>query len=177
MAPIDDAIAAFESQEPGEQLSLTACAKKYNVERSTLGRRIRGRTSSNEVKSHEQRKLNLQQEQELCLYIKELTKQGLAPTQEMIRNYAAEMSKSRVSESWIKRFVHRNRDPLVVKWATGMDAVRHKADSKHKYELYFDPLHGKMEQYDVLPTNTYNMDEKGFLIGVTSCLKRVFTRR
>ena len=33
-----------------------------------------------------------------------------------------------------------------------------------------------MAQYDILPENTYNMDEKGFLIGVLQKTKRVFSK-
>jgi hypothetical protein len=34
-----------------------------------------------------------------------------------------------------------------------------------------------MKEYNISPRHTYNMDEKGFLIGVTGRTKRVFTRR
>jgi hypothetical protein len=39
MSPILDAIAAIESQDPKEQLSYRAAAKKFGVNRSTLARR------------------------------------------------------------------------------------------------------------------------------------------
>ena len=57
-----------------------------------------------------------------------------------------------------------------------MDAKRHQADSRAKYSLYFDLLHQKITQYDVEPGNTYNMDEKGFMIGVLGRSKRVFDK-
>ncbi|KAF1965550.1 hypothetical protein BU23DRAFT_489113 [Bimuria novae-zelandiae CBS 107.79] len=56
-----------------------------------------------------------------------------------------------------------------------MDSNRHKADSKTKYEAYFDLLHPKMEEYNILSCNTYNMDKKGFLISVIRRSKRVFS--
>jgi hypothetical protein len=43
-------------------------------------------------------------------------------------------------------------------------------------KLYFDLIHGKTEKYEILPENTYNMDEKGFMIGVTGRSKRIFSR-
>jgi hypothetical protein len=52
-----------------------------------------------------------------------------------------------------------------------MDRTCHNADSTTKYELYFDLLHAKIEEYGVLPTNMYNIDEKGIMIGVTGCSK------
>lgn len=58
-----------------------------------------------------------------------------------------------------------------------MDANRHKADSKEKYEAYFKLLHGKMAEYGIEPRHTYNMDEKGFMLGVLGRSKRVFSRR
>jgi hypothetical protein len=41
-----------------------------------------------------------------------------------------------------------------------MDCKRHQTDSEAKYTLYFDLLHQKMQQYDVGPENTYNMNGK-----------------
>jgi hypothetical protein len=57
-----------------------------------------------------------------------------------------------------------------------MNVVRHRANSRHKYELCFNLLHLKIVQYEVEPCNTYNMDEKGFMIGITGRSKRVFSR-
>ena len=51
-----------------------------------------------------------------------------------------------------------------------------KADSGAKYSKYFKLLHYKMAEYDVQPENTYNMDEKGFMIGVSGRSKRVFDK-
>src|SRR5947209_8365778 len=34
----------------------------------------------------------------------------------------------------------------------------------------------KIKQYDILPENTYNADEKGFTMGIINRSKRVFTK-
>ncbi len=57
-----------------------------------------------------------------------------------------------------------------------METGRHKADSSAKYSQYFELLHYKIAEYDVQPENTYNMDEKGFMIGVCGRSKRVFDK-
>ena len=57
-----------------------------------------------------------------------------------------------------------------------METGRHKADSGAKYSKYFELLHQKMTEYNLQPENTYNMDEKGFMIGVTGRSKRVFDK-
>jgi len=38
-------------------------------------------------------------------------------------------------------------------------------------------LHQKTKEYKIKPEDIYNMDEKGFLIGITGRLKRVFNKR
>jgi hypothetical protein len=43
--------------------------------------------------------------------------------------------------------------------------------------LCFDLLHDKIKDYDLLPEHIYNMDEKGFMIGVTGRSKRVFDKK
>jgi hypothetical protein len=57
-----------------------------------------------------------------------------------------------------------------------LDRVRHEADLGVKYKYHFDLLHSEMEEYHVLPENTYNMDEKGFMIRVTGKSKRIFSK-
>jgi hypothetical protein len=57
-----------------------------------------------------------------------------------------------------------------------MDRKRYKADLGAKYSLYFKLLHAKMQEYEVQPTYIYNMDEKGFQIGLLRRSKRVFDK-
>ena len=59
----------------------------------------------------------------------------------------------------------------------GLDHNRSRADSAFKYILYFELLRKKIEQYRVEPQYTYNMDEKGFLVGILLKIKRIFSRR
>jgi hypothetical protein len=65
---------------------------------------------------------------------------------------------------------------LIPRWTAGIDRNRHAADSHHKYELYFSLLRDKIDQYQIEARHTYNMDEKGFLIGILSRMKRIFDR-
>jgi transposase-like protein len=99
MAPIDDAIAAIDARESEDDSTLTEIADKLGVDRSTLGRRCKGATTTQEAGYASQQKLNPQQELELVAYIEELTKRALPPTRAMIRNFALEVAKERVLES------------------------------------------------------------------------------
>ncbi|KAF2036025.1 hypothetical protein EK21DRAFT_96593 [Setomelanomma holmii] len=145
------AVTAYKSQKLGEHLSYRAYAKKFN--------------------------LHLQQELELVEYIKDLTKKGLPPTREMTQKLGEEIAHKHIGDGWVTRFVERNDDYLISRWTTGMDAVRHHADSEAKYDLYFDLLYQKIKEYNVEPAYTYNIDEKGFSIRVIGKQKRIFSKR
>ena len=108
-------------------------------------------------------KLNLQQELEHVEYINILTKRGLPLTRKMIQNFASCVAKEAMGEGWVTRFINRHKDHLISHWTAGMDRNRHQADSEANYSLYFDLLESNIAEYDILPENTYSMDEKGLL--------------
>jgi hypothetical protein len=72
------------------------------------------------------------------------------------------LARKPVSNHWIYCFLERHEDDLVYKNAAPMDRLRHQADSYLKYQAYFTYLESKVEEYQVPPDQTYNMDEKGF---------------
>jgi hypothetical protein len=134
---INEAIAAINLRHPENKVVYQEYADFFGVKRVTLSQRHQGCQVPREAKECNQQKLTLQQGDELVLYIEDLTRQGLLPTRDMVRNFASTIAHKRVSESWVTCFYHRNEHNLVLKWSTGIDAVRHAADSYYKYELYF----------------------------------------
>ena len=174
MDPIQAAIEAIESRDPGEDFSYNQVAKEFGVVRSTLIRRHKGQTQPYAI-SHAI--LHPQQEMELVQYIQGLTERRTPPTRAMIRNFATTIAKRSVSESWVTQFLNRHTNHLTSHWQTGMDRQRHQADSEDKYTKYFTLIHQKIEEYRIKPEDIYNMDEKGFLIGITGRSKRVFSKR
>ena len=95
----------------------------------------------------------------------------------MIRNFAQEICYKEIGKEWVSRFLYRHQLELVLKWTMGLDYNRSRADLAFKYLLYFELLRKKIEQYKIEPQYMYNMDEKGFLIGILSKIKRIFSRR
>jgi hypothetical protein len=117
-----------------------------------------------------------QQELELVQYIADLHVNSLAPTREMIQNFSSEVAGRDVSMSWVERFLHRNHDQLTIQWVPPIDCTRQQADSVDKYNLYFNRLHQNIKDYKIKKGLTFNMDEKGFIIGVQNKSKRVFSK-
>jgi hypothetical protein len=95
----------------------------------------------------------------------------------MIQNFAASIARTSVSMTWVDQFIKRNSSELISCWTVGIDASRHNADSRAKYSLYFDLLQQKISEYSIESRHTYNMDEKGFLLGITTRSKRIFSRQ
>jgi hypothetical protein len=174
---LDAALEELWALKPGEQFSYSAIAKKYGVVRSTLTRRHKAMSTSINNKNANQQRLTPQQEIELVKYIEELSRRHLPPTREMIQNFASPIAQNPVSESWVTRFINRHSIHLISRYSTGMDRQRHDADSYDKYKLYFDLLQHKIAEYSIAACHTYNMDEKGFMIGVTGRAKHVFSKR
>ena len=177
MSPIEAALAAIEALEPGEKLVYAQIARKYGVAVSTLSQRHRGVSSSRAIKAQNQQALHPQQETELLRYIERLTTQGLPPTRPMIRRFASSIARKELGVHWVDRYIERHQVNLISRWATGIDRSRHQADPQSKYSLYFELLRSKLSQYDIEPRHIYNIDEKGFMLGVLTRLKQVFSRR
>jgi hypothetical protein len=176
MGSIEAALAAIESLKPGEKVNYNQVAEQYNVQRVTLAQRHQGLSTSHATCGENQHALHPQQEQELLRYIERLTKQGLPPTQSMIQNFASQIAKKELGENWVDCFVKQYPDELISRWTTAIDNSCHKADSGKKYSLYFDLLCKKIDQYCVEARYIYNMDEKGFMLGVVGCSKRIFSK-
>ena len=177
MSSIEAALAFIDSLSPDDHINIAKIAKQFECSRSTLSRRYRGITGSHHTQYQNQRNLNDQQEKSLIKYIDRLCARGLPPNKHMIQNFAQEICHKEIGNEWVLRFLRRHQTELVSKWTMGLDHNRSRADSAFKYSLYFELLRKKIEQYEVEPQHIYNMDEKGFLIGILSRMKRVFSRR
>ena len=177
MSSIEAALAAIKSQEPGENICYTKIAQEYGVNRSTLSRRHRGQTASRTASAEERRNLHPQQEQQLLRYIEQLTERGLPPTRAMIQRFGSEIAKRELGIHWVDRYIKRYEIHLISRWATGIDRSRHQAESQSKYSLYFELLRSKISKYNIKPRHMYNMNEKGFMLGILTRSKRVFSRR
>jgi hypothetical protein len=57
-----------------------------------------------------------------------------------------------------------------------MDCNRYVADSEERYCKYFELLHSKICQCNVEAENIYNKNKKGFLVGIISCSKCIFSK-
>lgn len=173
---MESALAAIESLEPGERINYTQIARQFGVNRVTLSRRHQGAQGTKKAQYENMQLLNPQQTKDLINYINKQAKNGLFCSNQMVKNFAAEIAGREPGSNWVSRFLKKHEDKLMSAYTTGIDSSRKKADSAFKYSLYFEALKRKMDEYDIQPEDTYNMDEKGFLIGIISKAKRIFSK-
>jgi hypothetical protein len=105
MKPIEATLAAIASLGPGEEIDYTHIAKTYSVVWSTLTRRHQCVTASCSTKAVDQQALHPQQELELLTYIKQLTEQGLLPTQAMVHCFASDIAKRELEKGWVDQYI------------------------------------------------------------------------
>jgi len=174
MAPIDSALAAARSCD---NPNLTAIANIHNVCRSTLSRRYNKVATTKLEKYENQQLLSKPQERTLVEYINKLSELGLPPTPAMVNHFAFDIVQQQPGVNWCRRFCERWSAQLDSRYLKPLDAARKKVDSISEYKAYFELVRRKIEQYEVLPANTYNMDEKGFLVGFLTKAKRIFSKQ
>jgi hypothetical protein len=170
------AVRAMERKGEGEEIGYVGVAKRYGVDEATLRRRHQGKCTMRAEAAQMRQKLNPKQEKELCKYINTLTESVLPPTRIMVASFASQICKKEVEMNWVSRFLKHHQDKLLLKWTTEMDCVQHKADTEGSYSDYFTLLNHKFDKYKVLPKNMYNMNEKGFMLGILKGSLCIFSK-
>lgn len=170
---MDAALAVLESPNPP---SIAKVAREFSIDRSTLSRRFHGKSRSATQASEDRLLLNPRQEKELIKYIYRLCERCLPPTPKMVYNFVSETSKQLVGHNWVNRFIKRHRDVLDLRFLNCLDIARHQADYYANYESYFSIIQRQFERFNITAENIYNLDEKGFAIGLLQKSQRIFPR-
>lgn len=123
-----------------EKPNLTAVAKKFGLNRSTLSKRYKGISVSKQQSISETRqRLNEVQEDEILRHIDALTNKFIPPTTQIVKNLAEEILHAEVGKNWPARFVKRHQDRLCRVYLRPIDNKRASAENpatfKHFYSL------------------------------------------
>ena len=78
---------------------------------------------------------------------------------------AGTISGKQVGATWPKRFCKCHPD-LKMKMTTRLEKARAKALNQHAVNEFFNILTEMITEYNILPENLYNMDEKGLQLGI-----------
>lgn len=104
MLPIDEAIIYLNSQDVPH---VSEAARKFNVNRSTLGKKFRRQSGSRSQAAQQKQFLSTRQEKILIKHINRLSERGFPPTPCMAANIAGQIAKRQPGKNLISRFVKR----------------------------------------------------------------------
>jgi len=173
MALIQSEVVASEPERP----SLSGSDNSTNkLHRTTLSRRAKGQIQSRKDYREQCGLLSKAQQKRLLEYINELTRRGLPPNHHNVCTFAYNICGKWPGKNWATRFVHAHEDKITSQYLISFDISRKKADNWWLINHFFDLLQEKWKKYDYAPHNVYNIDEKGFLIGILKKTKRIFTK-
>ena len=173
MEPID---AALKECHSTDRPVIAKIARKYGIHRTTLTNRFNGKSVSREEYKLESRLLDVHQEKKLIQFISRQSKLSVPPTPAIVANVASQMAGRAVGKNYVSRFVDRYRDKLDSRYLDNLDLARHKSESRPSFERYFEDVERLKERYNITLENTYNMDEKGFMIGQMQKSRRIFAK-
>lgn len=148
MTPLDEALAFIENSE---SVNYAQVSRMFKCDETTLRRRHQGKQRSmSDVTYLNKTALSKQQESDLCEYIRVLTKRGILPTLQMVKNFAEEMAKTALGKNWPYTFVKRHQNDLDCSWFDGFDSSRKHADNEGRYRHYFELVRGLFRGVDII---------------------------
>jgi hypothetical protein len=114
-------------------------ARKYELDRSTLSWRHRGKTTSRkEATSEHRQNLTIAQEQLLLEHINRLTDRNLPPTARIVQNIAQEMVGRSIGKNWTSNFVRRHQGEIRSLYLCNIDNQRVKSEYLPLFKYFYD---------------------------------------
>jgi hypothetical protein len=161
------AISALNQRQIG---SVNRAAAMYNVPESTLRSRLAGVTPRRDYQP-KLKKLTEPEEEVIIRYILDLDSRGFPPTIDAIRLMAnkllAERGAEPVGTRWPYNLVKRT-ERLTTRFNRPYDQQRAQCDDPAVIRSWFERVQRAQATYGILPEDTYNFDEAGFMIGRTT---------
>ena len=133
---ITEAIADLKAQD---RPNIAATAKKYQVARTTLSDRFKGKSSTIEdANSYVRQQLTQTQEEALIAYVNKLNNRGFPPTPQILKNIAESIAHTTLGPNWVARFCKRHRTRLASIYLRTIDHKRKIADNSQHFQHFFD---------------------------------------
>lgn len=170
---------ALQAYKKGQVSSLRKASVLYDVPHSTLHDRLKGRTTREHAQERN-RKLSVTEEITLTQWILSMDERGKPPprvatVREMANVLLAKRDESTtpptVGKCWVNGFMRRNE--LESKFSRKYDYRRALCEDPKIIREWFKLVRDTIEKYGILPEDTYNFDEVGFLMGIIATTRVV----
>ncbi len=170
---------ALKDYKAGHFKSYRATARAWNVPKTTLIERAKGRKPRNQAHEDEQI-LTAAEEKELAQWITHLTICSYPPKPHTIKEMAEAIRTRRtlgindasitlvqyneIGEKWVTWFLEHHSE-LASIMPEQIDGARVNESSHEVFQKWFADVKSIIDEYDIQPCDIYNMDETSFSIG------------
>ena len=160
-------------------ISHSKIAKSYRISSSTLSDRLHGRTSNKE-RAKQQQLLYPAEELALKQWIVRLQAWGWPARVEQVRFIANDILRKKgnpatVGINWTQKYLARHPD-LKTKYIPPLDKERALAHNPEIINGWFELYKKLKAEFDVQDKDIYNMDKKGFIMGVIAKVKIMISK-
>jgi len=172
---------AIDALKQGHFTGVRGATKAYDVVRSTLQNRIKGRPARRDSRPTN-RKLTDMEESTLVEWILSMDQRGLSPRSDSVRQIANLLLQKRSNSSqgnsptvgklWVYNFVRRHK-ALTSQYNRKYDYQRAKCEDPAIIREWFHLVRNTIAKYSILDEDIYNFDETGFQMGVITTAKVV----
>ena len=164
-------------ENPG--ISQRQTCQIYGVARSTLQARLQGRQSTQTYHASTQR-LSSNEEQVLITWIERMTSWGWPPRIQQFEYMVKELlmakgDKAPLGDHYYQKFLKRHSE-FSTKWKRNLDQVRKDAEQPAIFRHWFDLFLSIRTKHGIADEDIYNMDEKGFAMGIADSAKVIIKR-
>ena len=170
-------ILAIEAIRMRKKMSIRRAAQTYNVPKSTLIARMKGRVAKPE-KRDVQHNLTLAEEETLVRYILDLDSRGFPPRIDGVKDMADLLLATRharpTGKQWAYRFIRR-RPELKTRFSRTYDFQRALCEDPKIIGDWFRLVANMRAKYSIQDADFYNFDETGFMMGII-CSNMIVTR-
>lgn len=166
-------------KETNGALSITQAARRYDVSKTTLYNRLQGRRDQ-VLYARSRQRLTFEEEVSLEKWILQLQTWGWPPRISQLRDMASELLRgkgdtTKLGTNWISAYLDRHLG-LKSKYSRTLDQDRYLAEDPETIQDWFQLYWSIKAKYGILDEDTYDMDEKGFMMGVAGSAKVVFSK-
>ena len=151
------------------EMSLREASTAFGIPFSTLRGWLHG-AQPHFVAHRAQQVLTPMDEKAVIRWIKALEGCGFPPKVVHVRQAAELIIKKEVGDHWITRFLNRHPE-VAAKFTSPMERARIEAASPYIIRDHFMKLGRAIKSKNIQAAETYNMDEKGFLMGLAQASK------
>ena len=173
---------AIKAVKSGQEVSVPNASEAFDVDLRTLYRRIAGTSAARNVAHEEQQRLTSAEEKALVKFCFDQDDRGFPARLDMIRDMAIHLERKRIGcqptplgKHWIPRFLKR-QPALAIKLSSQLERQRAYANNPRVLQDYFGKLGRLIRRHGLKAFQIFNMDEKGFLMGLAARAK-VLCRR